>query len=134
MPDDRTLDATLRQLNQFGYDLDRLQFVAQDEVELLGRVRTDYEAFIGVVSEVVELIRAGKVAEGREPQIGRAGPLADRLERLTNELVNKAEADMAAQVDESEQGYSAIATTRHRVRGRRASCWRSRSATRSRGR
>ena len=29
VPDDRTLDATLRQLNQFGYDLDRLQFVAQ---------------------------------------------------------------------------------------------------------
>ena len=32
IPDDRTLDATLRQLNQFGYDLDRLQFVAKDEV------------------------------------------------------------------------------------------------------
>ena len=30
VPDDRTLDATLRQLNQFGYDLDRLQFVARD--------------------------------------------------------------------------------------------------------
>jgi len=37
--DERTLDATLRQLNQFGYDLDRLQFVAKDEVELLGQVR-----------------------------------------------------------------------------------------------
>ena len=35
VPDDRTLEATLRQLNQFGYDLDRLAFVAQDEVELL---------------------------------------------------------------------------------------------------
>ena len=57
------------------------------------------------VTEVVELIRAGKVAEGREAQIGRAGPLADRLERLTNELVNKAEADMVARIDESEQGY-----------------------------
>jgi len=29
-PEERTLEATLRQLNQFGYDLDRLQFVAQD--------------------------------------------------------------------------------------------------------
>ena len=34
-PDERTLEATLRQLNQFGYDLDRLQYVAQDEKELL---------------------------------------------------------------------------------------------------
>ena len=40
-------------------------------------------------------------------QVGRAGPLADRLERLTNELVNKAEADMLARIDEGEQGYVA---------------------------
>ena len=103
--DARALDATLRQLNQFGYDLDRLQFVAQDEVEIMARVRKDYESFIAVVTEVVELIRAGKVNEGREAQIGRAGPLADRLERLTNELVNKAEADMLARVDDSQDDY-----------------------------
>ncbi len=41
VPEERTLDGTLRQLNQFGYDLDRLQFVAKDEVELLVRVRED---------------------------------------------------------------------------------------------
>ncbi|MET0166715.1 MAG: ATP-binding protein [Vicinamibacterales bacterium] len=107
VPDERTLDATLRQLNQFGYDLDRLQFVAKDEVDLLGRVRADHEAFIAVVTEVIELSRAGNVEKGREVQIGRAGPLADRLERLTNELVNKAEADMMTQFDESQQGYLA---------------------------
>ena len=105
VPDEHALDATLRQLNQFGYDLDRLEFVAPDEAELMGRVRTDYEAFIAVVGEVVGLIRAGKTTEGRELQIGRAGPLADRLERLTNELVNKAEADMVAAIDEGEQHY-----------------------------
>jgi signal transduction histidine kinase len=105
VPDERTLEATLRQLNQFGYDLDRLQFVAQDEVEIFGRVRKDYEAFIAVVTEVIELIRAGKVAEGREVQSGRAGPLAERLERLTNELVNKAEADMVARTDEGRDAF-----------------------------
>jgi signal transduction histidine kinase len=103
--EEKTLDATLRQLNQFGYDLDRLQFVGQDEVEIVARVRKDYEAFIAVVAEVIELIRAGKVAQGREAQIGRASPLADRLERLTNELVNKAEADMLARIDESQEDY-----------------------------
>ena len=66
VPDERTLAATLRQLNQFGYDLDRLQFVARDEVELLGEVQTDYDQFIKIVTKVVELIRAGKAAEGRE--------------------------------------------------------------------
>jgi signal transduction histidine kinase len=105
IPEERTLDATLRQLNQFGYDLDRLQFVAKDEVELLTRVREDYEQFIKVVTHVVELIRVGKTAEGRELQLTQAGPLADRLERLTNELVNKAEADMVASIDATHDAY-----------------------------
>jgi signal transduction histidine kinase/DNA-binding response OmpR family regulator len=99
VPDERTLEATLRQLNQFGYDLDRLQFVAQDEVELFDRVRKEYDQFIQVVTRVVELIRDGKAAEGRELHLTQAGPLADRLERLTNELVNKAEAAMVARVE-----------------------------------
>ena len=104
-PDERALDATLRQLNQFGYDLDRLEFVAKDEVELLGRVREDYEKFIQVVTRVIGLIRAGKVKEGREIQQSEAGPLADRLERLTNELVNKAEADMVGRVEATQEAY-----------------------------
>ncbi|MGH7318473.1 MAG: ATP-binding protein [Candidatus Rokuibacteriota bacterium] len=114
VPDERALEATLRQLNQFGYDLDRLQFVAKDEVELLGRVREDYERFIRVITQVVELIRGGKVAEGREVQLKEAGPLADRLERLTNELVNKAEADMVASIEASHEAY---VTSRRTVMG-----------------
>ena len=105
VPDERSLDATLRQLNQFGYDLDRLQFVARDEVELLGRVREDYDEFIQVVTRVVELIRSGRAAEGQELQLAQATPLADRLERLTNELVNKAEADMVASIDTNHEAY-----------------------------
>ena len=105
VPEEQTLDATLRQLNQFGYDLDRLQFVAKDEVELLTRVRQDYEQFIKVVTQVVELIRAGKAAQAREVQVTQASPLADRLERLTNELVNKAEADMVASIDATHDAY-----------------------------
>jgi len=105
VPDERTFEATLRQLSQFGYDLDRLQFVARDEIELLGRVRADYEVFIAVVGEVVELLRAGKVAEGRKVQVDRATPLADRLERLTNELVNRAESEMVAYIDQGQADY-----------------------------
>ena len=105
MPEERSLENILRQLNQFGYDLDRLQFVARDEVELLGRVRADYDEFIGVVTRVVELIRHGRGAEGRGVQLAEASPLADRLERLTNQLVNQAEADMVASVDTSHAAF-----------------------------
>jgi signal transduction histidine kinase/DNA-binding response OmpR family regulator len=103
--DERTLDSALRQLNQFGYDLERLQFVAKDEIKLLGKVRQEYDAFIAVVTRVVELIRSGQVAEAREAQLKEARPLANRLERLTNELVNKAEADVVAGIEASGQAY-----------------------------
>ncbi len=104
--DERTLDATLRQLNQFGYDLDRLQFVAKDEVELLGQVRKDYDQFIRVVSQAIEMIRGGKIAEGNQLQITQANPLAERLERLMNQLVNRAEADMVASIEASQAAYT----------------------------
>jgi signal transduction histidine kinase/CheY-like chemotaxis protein len=103
--DQRILEAALRQLNQFGYDLDRLQFVAQDEAELLGRIQDDYDRFIQVMQEVVSLIAGGKIALGREMQRTQASLLADRLERLTNELVNRAEAEMVARVEVSHAAY-----------------------------
>ena len=107
VPDERALEATLRQLNQFNYDLDRLQFMTKDEVELFGRVREDYEEFIKVVTQVIELIRSGKGAEGRTLQITRANPLAERLERLTNELVNRVEIDMVASIETNQEAYVA---------------------------
>jgi signal transduction histidine kinase len=106
MPDERTLEATLRQLNQFGYDLDRVQYVAQDEKDLLRHARQDYEEFIRIVTREVALIRGGSTSEARALQINVATPLADQLERLTNELVNKAESDMVASVEASHAAYA----------------------------
>jgi signal transduction histidine kinase len=105
-PEERMFDATLRQLNQFGYDLDRLQFVAKDEVELLGQVRKDYDQFIQVVSQAVLLIRGGKTAEGHRLQLTQAHAIAERLERLMNQLINRAEAEMVASIEASDVAYS----------------------------
>jgi signal transduction histidine kinase len=104
--DEITLSSVLRQLNQFGYDVDRLQFLAKDEVELLDRFRQDYERFTSVVAREIEAIRAGRFAEAREMQAADATPLADRLERLTNQLVNKAEADMVTGIEASNAAYA----------------------------
>jgi signal transduction histidine kinase len=103
--DEQTLSSTLRQLNQFGYDVDRLEFVAKDEVELIEQFRRDYNRFIEVVTNVVELIRTGQAAQAREMQLRESTPLADRLERLTNQLVNKAEADVVAGIEASTDAY-----------------------------
>ncbi len=105
--DDRMLDDALRQLIQFGYDFDRLQFVSKSEVALIDQVHQEYGRLIDAVKQVVSLIRAGKVKEAREIQQTQAGPLADRLERLTNKLVNVAEADMVAGIDSSDRAYGA---------------------------
>jgi signal transduction histidine kinase/CheY-like chemotaxis protein len=104
--DDLTLSSTLRQLSLFGYGVDRLQFVAKDEVQLLDLFRQDYDRFTKVVTDIVELIRAGRVAEARELQLAQIAPLADRLERITNQLVNRAEANMVTGIEASDQAYA----------------------------
>jgi signal transduction histidine kinase/CheY-like chemotaxis protein len=104
--DDLTLSSTLRQLSLFGYGVDRLQFVAKDEVQLLDLFRQDYDRFTKVVTDVVELIRAGRVTEARELQLAQIAPLADRLERITNQLVNRAEANMVTGIEASDQAYA----------------------------
>lgn len=105
VPENRMLEATVRQLNQFGYDFDRFQFVARDEVELLAEVGKAYDEFVEVVGKVVELIRDGRVKEGQALQVAQAGPLASRMERLTNQLVNRAEADMVASIEASQAAH-----------------------------
>jgi signal transduction histidine kinase/HAMP domain-containing protein len=79
--------------------------VAQDEVELLHKVRQEYDHFIAIVTRAVERARAGDIEQARELQLGQARPLADRLERLTNQLVNVAEADMLERIEASQQAY-----------------------------
>ncbi|MBY5391368.1 ATP-binding protein [Rhizobium leguminosarum] len=102
---DRMLDAALRQLNQFGYDLDRMEFVAASEAQVLGQVRQEYNQFVAKVTRVVELIRAGHTDEARRMQLDEIMPSADRLERLTNQLVNMAEADMVGAIEATEGAF-----------------------------
>ena len=106
LPNETTLASALRQINQFGYDLDRISFVAKDEVALLDQVREEYARFIAVVSHVIDLIRNGRAAEAKQSELAEVGPLAEKLERLTNQLVNRAEADMVAGTDASRQTYA----------------------------
>ena len=58
--DDKTLSSALRQLDQFGYDVDRLQFVAKDEVEVLAHLRENYDQFVELITRVrrIDLRRA----------------------------------------------------------------------------
>lgn len=105
LQDDGMLDTALRQLNQFGYDLDRMEFVAASEKQVLAQVRQEYNQLTAEVTHVVEFIRAGRTDEARRMQLDEIIPSADRLERLTNQLVNIAEADMVAAIKATEGAY-----------------------------
>ena len=105
LQDDRMLDAALRQLNQFGYDLDRMEFVAQDEANSSARFARTTTTSARSSRASWKLIRAGRTAEARQMQMAEIIPLADRLERLTNQLVNIAEADMVAAIDATGGAY-----------------------------
>ena len=118
VPEDRSLDAILRQLNQFGYDLDRLQFVARDEVELLGRVRADYDEFIRVVTRVVELIRTGRAAEGRELQLGAGDPTGRPAGAAHEPARQPGGSRHGGQRGHEPRRVRARAVDSHRVRGR----------------
>jgi signal transduction histidine kinase len=77
--------------------------VAKDEIELLSQFRQDYDRFVEIVTRGIEMIRTGRTTEARE--IEAAAPLADRLQRLTSQLVNKAEADVVAGIEASRLAY-----------------------------
>ena len=97
-PEDSMLESALRQLNEFRYDLDRLQYVTRDEAELFKRIRNEHEQLIQMITAVVELTRQREFKKANELRLTKTVPLADTLERLTNEMVNRAEADMEAKV------------------------------------
>src|SRR4051794_9938219 len=73
-PSDRALTAALRQSNEFSYDLERLQFVAKDEAELLSQVRQVHDRFAGVITQIIDLVRTGHPDEARALQASQ-GPL-----------------------------------------------------------
>ncbi len=104
-PKARTLESALRQLNQFRYDLERVGFVTRGEAELFDRIRSEHERLIAVVTRVVALTRAGNIDAALDLRLNQAVPLADHLERLTNEIVNRAEAEMVKKIDTSHAAY-----------------------------
>ena len=57
------------------------------------------------MARVVKLVRDGNSAEAQDLQRTQAQPLAERLDRLTNELANKAEAEMVTTIEQNSDAY-----------------------------
>ena len=105
-PDPRVIDAAVRQLGLTGYSVDRLEFVASGETDLVARVVAAHEQFAALNTLTLGLLRAGVTAEAQRVQTAEVQPAADRLDRLTNELVNRAQAEVAQSIEDSRQAFA----------------------------
>ena len=105
-PDPRVIDAAVRQLGLTGYSVDRLQFVAAGETDLVARVVAAHEQFAALNRRTLDLLRVNQVADAQRVQTAEVQPVADRLERLTNELVDRAQAEVAQSIEDSRQAYA----------------------------
>jgi signal transduction histidine kinase len=101
-PDERRVDAAIRQIAQTRYSIDRLEFVASEEADLVARVGATHNDFAATTLQMLELLRTGHTGEA-QPLQTQALALADRIERLTNELVHRAEAEVADSIESSRQ-------------------------------
>jgi signal transduction histidine kinase len=103
--DDRMLEAAIRQINNSLYDFERARLLGSEDTDSLDMIEADYFRLIEVGTQIIELIREGKLAEAREYQKQHAIPLANRLERMTNALANRAEANMITSAESSKRGF-----------------------------
>ena len=98
------VQTAVRQLNQ-SYDFERVQFLARGEGELLSRTQVAYARFLELMTSAIQLKRDGTLAQAQDLQRTQAKPVADTLIRLTDELVNKAESDIATLVEQNKQAF-----------------------------
>jgi signal transduction histidine kinase len=105
------LETAARQVKLAVLDVDRLEFVAADERDLVAQVREAHLAFAAALTAAIDLAAAGRPAEARARYVEDAKPLAERLDRRTNELVHKAEVDMFDAVQASKAAYDASQAT-----------------------
>jgi signal transduction histidine kinase len=104
--DPRLIDAAVRGLGLTGYSVDRLQFVASGEADLVAGVVAAHDQFAALNTKTLDLLRAGNVAGAQRVQAVEVTPVADRLERLTNELVDRAQAEVVQSIEDNRQAYA----------------------------
>jgi signal transduction histidine kinase len=107
-PEPRVIEAAVRQLAQTLDSVDRLKFVSTQETDqdLVERVTKAHADFAAATTRVLDLLNAGKIAEAQRAQTNEVAPLADRLDRLTDELVNRAAADVAQSAADTQDEYT----------------------------
>ena len=94
-------------VSQFGYDFDRAEFVGREREALIEPIKADYAELIRIGTEIVAAVASGSTSDARVLQLHDAVPLADRIARNTDTLINSAESDMLTAADEGSRAFFA---------------------------
>ena len=105
-PEQRLIDSAARQVGLTTYSMDRVRFVATDEPELVGRAAAAQADFATATTRTLDLLSAGRTSDAQRARTSDVIPLAERLERLTDELINRAGADVAQSVGDTRDAYA----------------------------
>ena len=106
MPQTVSVDAALRQVAATGYSFDRLRYVDPEERDTVARIGGVQTAFAAATTRTLDLVTAGRIAEAETAQTMEVTPLGDGLALLTDQLVNRADAEVAQGVADTRDAYA----------------------------
>jgi signal transduction histidine kinase len=97
LKDEAAVASILRENNRFNDTLARIEGAAPpDERTLIQQIRTAQDDAMGVVADIANLIREGKLADAMEALITREDPLYRKIEELVRQVVALEQQRMAS--------------------------------------
>ena len=104
--DAQSIDAARRQIGLTAYNFDHLRFITPPEQgDLVSRVAAAHADFAAASAHTLDLQTAGQTVEAQRAQATDVARLAERLEVLTDELVNRAQAEVAQSLVDAREAY-----------------------------
>ena len=103
--DAQSIDTARRQIALTEYSIARLQHITPDQDDLVSRVAGIHAEFAAASTHALDLQTAGQTTEAQRTQTTDVARLADRLEILTEALVNRADAEVAQSLVDARDAY-----------------------------
>jgi len=105
-PEPAVIGAAVRQIALTDYSVERLTFVYGAESDLVRQVAGAQADFAATTTRTLDLLSADRIADAQRVQTTEVSLLADKLVLITDDLVNRAEAEVAQSVSDTRDAYA----------------------------